>query len=132
MDRPKCLYSIDTNQLKTKMRKIERLMNDAISNQKNWSNANTQVTTEDNVSRVFLHGNQIATIGENFIQLFDGNHQSNTTKSRLNAILAEHGVQGECVFQKNFQWFVRTVQGVKAGDKEGFVSVPFFSGMRLN
>jgi hypothetical protein len=114
------------------MRKIERLMNDAISNQKNWSNANTQVTTEDNVSRVFLHGNQIATIGENFIQLFDGNHQSNTTKSRLNAILAEHGVQGECVFQKNFQWFVRTVQGVKAGDKEGFVSVPFFSGMRLN
>jgi len=42
-------------------------MNDAISNQKNWSNANTQVTTEDNVSRVFLHGNQIATIGENFI-----------------------------------------------------------------
>ena len=114
------------------MRKIERLMNDAISNQKNWSNANTQVTTEDNVSRVFLHGNQIATIGENFIQLFDGNHQSNTTKSRLNAILTEHGVQGECVFQKNFQWFVRTVQGVKAGDKEGFVSVPFFSGMRLN
>jgi hypothetical protein len=71
-------------------------------------------------------------IGDNFIQLFDGNHQSNTTKSRLNAILAEHGVQGECVFQKNFQWFVRTVQGVKAGDKEGFVSVPFFSGMRLN
>jgi hypothetical protein len=114
------------------MKKIESLMNDAISNQKNWSNANTQVTTEDNVSRVFLHGHQIATIGENFIQLFDGNHQSNTTKSRLNAILAEHGVQGECVFQKNFQWFVRTVQGVKAGDKEGFVSVPFFSGMRLN
>jgi hypothetical protein len=82
------------------MRKIERLMNDAISNQKNWSNANTQVTTEDNVSRVFLHGNQIATIGENFIQLFDGNHQSNTTKSRLNAILAEHGVARRMCFSK--------------------------------
>ena len=64
--------------------------------------------------------------------IFDGNHQTNTTKSRLNAILAEHGVQGEHVFQKNFEWFVRTVQGVKAGDAEGFVSVPFFSGMRLN
>ena len=107
-------------------------MNDAISNQKDWKSANTQVTTEDNVSRVFLHGNQIATIGENFIQLFDGNHQTKTTKARLNAILAEHGVQGEHVFQKNFKWFVRTVQGVKAGDKEGFVSVPFSSGMILN
>jgi hypothetical protein len=114
------------------MRKIETLMNDAISNQTDWKSANTQVLTEGNISRVFLHGNQIATIGENFIQLFDGGYQSNTTKSRINAILAEHGVQGECVFQKNFQWFVRTVQGVKAGDKEGFVSIPFFSGMRLN
>jgi hypothetical protein len=112
-------------------RKIEVQMNDAISNQKNWSNANTQVTTEGDVSRVFLHGNQIATIGDNFIQLFDGGYQSNTTKSRLNAILAEHGVQGEYVFQKNFEWFVRTVQGVKAGDKEGFVSIPFASGMIL-
>ena len=114
------------------MRKIEVQMNKAIANQKNWSNDNTQVLTEGDVSRVFLYGNQIATIGENFIQLFDGNHQTNTTKSRLNAILAEHGVQGEYVFQKNFQWFVRTVQGVKAGDKEGFVSIPFSSGMILN
>jgi hypothetical protein len=114
------------------MRKIEVQMNHAISNQTDWSNANTQVTTEGDVSRVFLHGNQIATIGENFIQLFDGGYQSNTTKSRINAILAEHGVEGEYVFQKNFEWFVRTVQGVKAGDKEGFVSIPFSSGMILN
>jgi hypothetical protein len=114
------------------MRKIEQQMNKAISNQTNWSNANTQVLTEGDVSRVFLYGNQIATIGQNFIQLFDGGYQSNTTKSRLNAILGAHGIQGEHVFQKDFQWFVRTVQGVKAGDKEGFVSVPFFSGMRLN
>ena len=39
------------------MRKIESLMNKAISNQTNWSNANTQVTTEGDISRVFLHGN---------------------------------------------------------------------------
>ena len=112
-------------------RKIEVQMNDAISNQKDWKSANTQVTTEGDVSRVFLHGNQIATIGDNFIQLFDGGYQSNTTKSRLNAILADHGVEGEYVFQKNFEWFVRTVQGVKAGDKEGFVTIPFASGMIL-
>ena len=115
-----------------KMRKIESQMNNAISNQTNWSNANTQVTTEGDISRVFLHGNQIATIGRNYVQLFDGGYQSNTTKSRLNAILAEHGVPGEYVFQKNFKWFVRTVQGVKASDKEGFVNAPFFSGMILH
>jgi hypothetical protein len=114
------------------MRKIESLMNQAITNQKNWCKDNTQVTTEGDVSRVFLHGNQIATIGQNFIQLFDGGYQSNTTKSRLNAILGAHGIQGEHVFQKKGTWFVRTVQGVKPEDSEGFVSVPFFSGMRLN
>jgi hypothetical protein len=114
------------------MRKIEQQMNQAITNEKNWSNANTQVLYINGVSYVYLHRNKIAEVGKNFIQLFDGGWQSNTTKSRLNAILAEHGVPGEHIFQKNFQWFVRTVQGVKAGDKEGFVSVPFFSGMRLN
>jgi hypothetical protein len=114
------------------MRKIEVQMNQAISNQTDWKNANTQVTTEGDVSRVFLHGNQIATIGKNFVQLFDGGYQSKTTKSRLNAILGAHGIQGEHVFQKKGTWFVRTVQGVKPEDSEGFISIPFFSGMRLN
>ena len=104
------------------MRKIETQMNNAITNGNDFCSANTQVLTEDNVSRVFLHGNQIATIGDNFIQLFDGGYQSNTTKSRLNAILAEHGCPGESVFQKNFQWFLN-FQGAP---------IPFFSGMRLN
>ena len=107
-------------------------MNNAITNGTDFRSANTNVVQADGISVVLLHGNKIAEIGENFIQLFDGDHKTKTTKSRLNAILAEHGVQGEYVFQKNFEWFVRTVQGVKAGDKEGFVSVPFFSGMRLN
>ena len=107
-------------------------MNNAITNGTDFRSADTNVVQADGIAVVLLHGNKIAEIGENFIQLFDGNHQTKTTKSRLNAILAEHGVQGEHVFQKNFEWFVRTVQGVKAGDKEGFVSVPFFSGMRLD
>ena len=61
-----------------------------------------------------LYGNKIAEVGDTFIRLFDGGHQSVTTKSRLNAILAEHGDDGDCVFQKNFDWFVNinTVQGI--------------------
>ena len=110
------------------MRKIERLMNTAIANNSEWKSSNTAVTLNDKgESEVYLHGNHIATVGENFVQIFDGGWQSNTTKSRLNAILDEHGIAGEGVFQKNYNWFVRVCQG--SGD---FATVPFFSGMRLN
>ena len=109
------------------MRKIETLMNAAISNNQNWQSGNTSVLfdEESGVSVVHLHGNKIAEVGDTFIRLFDGGFQSVTTKSRLNAILAEHGDDGDCVFQKNFDWFVNinTVQGI--------TTVPFFSSMRL-
>ena len=109
------------------MRKIETLMNAAISNNQNWQSGNTSVHFEEEsgVSIVRLHGNKIAEVGDTFIRLFDGGWQTVTTKSRLNAILAEHGDAGDCVFQKNFDWFVNinTVQGI--------TTVPFFSSMRL-
>jgi hypothetical protein len=104
------------------MRLIERQMNAAITNSKNWQKDNTAVVNNDGVSEVFLHGNKIAEIGECFVTLFDGGWQTNTTKSRLNAILREHGIPGECVFQKKGQWFVNQAGG----------AIPFFSGMRLN
>jgi len=90
------------------MRKIEQQMNNAISNNQNWQSGNTAVVfnKETNESTVFLHGNKIAVIGDDFVQIFDGGWQSNTTKSRLNAILKEHAIDGECVYQKNFNWFV--------------------------
>ena len=109
------------------MRKIEQQMNDAIQNNLNWQSGNTSVHFEEEsgVSVVRLHGNKIAEVGDTFIRLFDGGWQTVTTKSRLNAILAEHGDAGDCVFQKNFDWFVNinTVQGI--------TTVPFFSSMRL-
>ena len=109
------------------MRKIETQMNAAISNNENWESGNTSVTfdAETGVSQVFLHGNHIADVGDTFIRLFDGGWQSNTTKSRLNAILSEHGDEGDCVFQKNFDWFVRI------NTRQGLTTVPFFSSMRL-
>ena len=105
------------------MRKIEEQMNSAVSNNKNWSSANTVVTycEETNESNVYLHGNHIATVGDTWMQLFDGGWQSNTTKSRLNALLSTFGIDGEKVFQKDFQWFLMQDGG----------AIPFFSGMRL-
>jgi len=103
------------------MRKIEKQMNEAISKEIDWKKDNTEVVSYTNSSDVYLHGNLIARIGETWIELFDGGWQSNTTKSRLNAILQAHGCEGEYVFQKNFQWFIN-YQGSP---------IPFFSGMRL-
>jgi len=108
------------------MRKIERQMVAAIKAGKDFKLANTEVVACSNVVDVFLHGNLIARIGETWIELFDGGWQSNTTKSRLNAILQVHGLSGECVFQKKFEWFVNLNTG------KGITTVPFFSSMRLN
>ena len=104
------------------MRKIEKLMNDAITASKDWKQDNTEVVTCSHVSDVYLHNNLIARIGETWIELFDGGYQSKTTKSRLNAILKVHGCENEYVFQKKGQWFIQY---------DG-APIPFFDGMRLN
>ena len=55
-----------THNHKRLMRKIETLMNQAISDNAEWRLDNTAVTLNDaGESEVFLHGNLIARIGEN-------------------------------------------------------------------
>ncbi len=110
------------------MRKIEREMNAAIRDSRNWKSGNTEVRLmEDNVSYVYLHGNKIAEIGDDFVQIFDGGYQSATTKSRLNAILHDHGIKGECVFQKNFNWFIHKFIG-QAGSSSVYNQYEFSNG----
>ena len=111
------------------MRKIETQMNAAVHSNKNWTSGNTSVQfdADDNVSRVYLHGNHIATVSDDSIQLFDGGWQSVTTKSRINAICGEFARAGEGVFQRNWTWFVRQFD-----DATGeFVESPFYSGLNL-
>ena len=91
------------------MRKIEQQMNRAITNRTNWAGSNTTVTYNDstNCSSVFLHGHQIATVDHstNAVKLSSCGWTTNTTKSRLNAILSE--VKYGCsVFQKQWNWYV--------------------------
>ena len=94
------------------MRKIETQMNTAIRNKKNWAGSNTTVFADDNFAKVYLHGNHIATYNyaNKELSLFDGGWQSNTTKSRLNALCFELAT-GFSVFQKNWEWFVSDYQG---------------------
>ena len=92
------------------MRKIEQQMNDAVANNKSWQSANTSVhyNEENGVSVVRLHGNKIAEIGDDYLQIFDGGWQSVTTKSRLNALIDRFcNAVTDGVFQKDYCWFIR-------------------------
>ena len=88
------------------MRKIEQSMNYAIRNGIAWSQGNT-CTTFDQEGRtlVYLHGNLIAAISKDSITIYDGGHASNTTKSRLNAILDEV-IPGTKVIQRDWVWYI--------------------------
>lgn len=124
LDPAKCPSSIRPTHPKLKlkqMRKIESQMNQAINQEIDWKKDNTQVINIEGTSFVYLFDNLIAMIGDTWLELFDGGHQSNTTKSRLNAILQAHG-NGEYVYQKNFNWFVSTKDG----------EVPFNNSIKLN
>ena len=81
----------------------------AVQSNKDWQSGNTSVhfDPETGVSIVRLHGNKIAEVGDDFVAIFDGGWQTNTTKSRLNVIINEfcNGLT-DGVFQKNFKWFI--------------------------
>ena len=109
------------------MRKIEQQMCDAIQNNKDWKLKNTQVITIEGVSFVYLHGNQIATIDDDSMTIYDGGWQSTTTKSRLNALCNYFCIDGECVYQKNFQWYVDKFVGM-AGQSKVFNTYDFTNG----
>ncbi len=112
------------------MRKIESQMIAAIKSETDWKSGNTKVINFYNdgdtvvVTSVFLHDNLIAEITDTDMTIFDGGWQSNTTKSRLNALCDEFCIAGEGVFQKNYKWFVRKFDDTI----KDFINVDFIPG----
>ena len=106
------------------MRQIEKQMNFALSNKGNWSGSNTSVSyhPSENLSEVRLHGHLIAWFDhtKQTLAISSCGWQTNTTKSRLNALLHEC-FYGYTVFQKNWVWFVSKPLGKKIHD--------FYDGM---
>ena len=90
------------------MRLIEQQMCSAVINKNDWRKDNTSVTVDVNgLCHVYLHGNKIAMIDDNSVEVYDGGWQTNTTKSRLNAIINTLCDGTMCgVFQKNYEWFI--------------------------
>ena len=91
------------------MRKIEQQMNKAVVNKNDWSNSNTFVdyNSNTNCSTVVLHKTAIAVYDHNTqaLKLNSGGYTTNTTKSRLNAILSEL-IGCARVFQHQFDWYL--------------------------
>ena len=95
-------------------------MIEAIKSETDWKSGNTKVINFFNdgdkcvVSSVFLHGNKIAEVTDHDMTIFDGGWQTNTTKSRLNALINEFcNAVTDGVFQKNYQWFVSDNKVIK-------------------
>ena len=92
------------------MRKIEREMIQAIIDNKDFSKANTRVEYEkDYRFNIYLHGHKIAVYYLNTMQLHLNNcgYETNTTKSRLNALIkfVLGGTSG--IFQHQFNWYLK-------------------------
>ena len=128
---PKIVYCIRVKQTESILRKIETQMIAAIKKNQDWKSANTEVINIEGVSFVYLHGNQIATIDDDSLTLFDGGWQTATTKSRLNALLSEFGytcgTKREFIFQKQFEWFIQMFDLTENVMR----TIPFTNGMRL-
>ena len=81
----------------------------AVANKKGWTKENTRgkYCQENDESRVYLHGNHIATVGDNFLQVFDGGWQTVTTKSRLNALINRFcNAVTDGVYQRQHVWYL--------------------------
>ena len=98
-------------------------MNHAIRNKIAWSKNNSCTTFDNTIENcfVYLHGNHIATITDTDLTLYSGGGWfTNTTKSRLNALIQEFSFKGG-IFQKNFNWYVQMFKTV----------TPFHDGLVL-
>tara|TARA_R100000426_G_scaffold64107_2_gene44734 strand:- start:31 stop:381 length:351 start_codon:yes stop_codon:yes gene_type:complete len=92
------------------MRKIEREMIQAIIERRNFKKGNTEVIKKSDYMGIYLHGNLIAKYGiedSRGLKITHCDWLTNTTKSRLNAIIkfVVGGLYG--IYQEDFRWYLK-------------------------
>jgi hypothetical protein len=89
------------------MRKIELQMLSAVRSRQDWHSGNTSVHNSELGVVIRLHGSKIALLNDHHNKLIitDAGYQTNTTKSRLNALLGEFCF-GHRIQAINFDWFL--------------------------
>ena len=99
------------------MRKIEREMIQAIIDRKDFKKANTRVMRCDTAfgptMYIQLHGNTIGEYQNNGqLRISHQGWKTNTTKSRLNALIKFVLGDMSGIYQRNFEWFVKQTSNV--------------------
>lgn len=92
------------------MRKIERIMVQAVLTGRNMSQENTKVIHSVDRAYVYLHGHNIAQVFDDYLIINDCGWQTSTTKSRLNALLSQLA-DGSCIYQQCFTWYLTGPEG---------------------
>ena len=104
------------------MKKIEKRINEAIIDKKYLNTSNSKVIyyLSEDVSDIYLHDNLIGRYNHKTksIWLNSCGWETNTTKSRLNALLDLLPNKKFKIFQKDFDWFI--------WDREEDKNYPFF------
>jgi len=95
------------------MRQITQLAVEKLFSKENLSKGNTTIEAGYGCARMYLHGNEIATLINDVLLIDTCGWFSNTTKERLNGVLDHIGK--ERIYQKNFNWFL---MGKKWNGKE--------------
>ena len=99
------------------MRKIERAMIQCIIDEKSMSKSNTRVEFNHTYFNFYLHGHKIAAYYPNSKHLYLNNcgYETNTTKSRLNALIEFvcGGTSG--IYQHKFNWYLN-IRGKSVGE----------------
>lgn len=86
------------------MRKIEEQMCEALNANRNWKLDNTEVRVVDTKIQVLLHGNIILNAEDGFVRLCTCGWKTNTTQSRLSAILQSWGMPR--IASKKGSWLI--------------------------
>ena len=88
----------------------------AIIDRSHFSKANTKVQVHVPMGvdsraemRVYLHDNHIATYANEGLYINHQGWKTNTTKSRLNALIKFVLGDMSGIYQKNFNWFIKQV-----------------------
>ena len=103
------------------MRKVEEQMINAIDqNCEHWSKSSTSVTKDaEGIHHVYLHGNEIAQLGDDWLKVRHAGWRTNTTMSRLRALVSEYGSDTDYIRQTDFVWYVNDI----AMTNDGFYGV---------
>lgn len=104
------------------MSKIEtNLIRAVYGDEPSWTGSNTSVQKEDDVTRVYLHGNLIAELTDNTVAVSLCGWNTKTTRSRLRCLMAELGGFGSSCWADRGQTWVSWQSDIRPLEGDDFV-----------